>query len=98
MSKLIIHSTDEARSEVKVYYNGKMMECEAETALNTLDIILGLEMLNVRDVLVVKEDEIYEKLADLLETEDAYYEKALDDMDPDYAYEEFEIEGEEEAE
>lgn len=98
MSKLIIHITDEMKSEAKVFYKGNMMECESETVLNSVDILLGLDILDVDDVVIVKEDEIYEKLADLLEIEDAYYDKALDDIDPDYAYEEIEVEGEEEAE
>ena len=98
MSTLIIHITDEMESKAKVFYKGNIMECESETVLNSVDILLGLEILDVDDVVIVKEDEIYEKLADLLEVEDAYYDKALDDIDPDYAYEEIEVEGEDEAE
>lgn len=98
MSKLIIHITDEIKGEATVFYKGSIMECESETVLNFVDILLGLDILEVDDVVIVKEEEIYTKLADLLEIEDAYYDKALDELDPDYAYEEFEIEGEEEAE
>ena len=63
------------------------MECESEAILGSLDILLGLDILEADDVVIVKEDEIYTKLSDLLDIEDAYYDKALDDMDPDYAYE-----------
>ena len=87
MSKLIVHLiTDEMESKAKVFYKGNIMECESETVLNFVDILLGLEILDVDDVVIVKEDEIYEKLANLLEVEDAYYEKALGDLEPDYAY------------
>lgn len=98
MSKLIIHVTDEMKGEAKIFYKGNMMECESETVLNSVDILLGLDILEVDDIVIVKEDEIYTKLSDLLDIEDAYYDKALDDIDLDSAYEEFEIEDEEEAE
>jgi hypothetical protein len=95
MSKLIIHITDEIKGEATAYYKGSMMECESEAILGSLDILLGLDILEADDVVIVKEDEIYAKMSDLLDIEDAYYDKALDDMDPDYAYEEIEVEGEE---
>ena len=87
MSKLIIHITDEIKGEAKAFYKGTMMECESEAILGSLDILLGLDILYADDVVIVKEDEIYSKLADLLEVEDAYYDKAYEDMDFDSAYE-----------
>jgi len=109
MSKLIIHVTDEIKGEAKVFYNGKLIECEANPILEAIDIFNDLGFINEEeDVIMVVENDIYkdlsdtyevidsllDKATDLLEDEDDYY----DDIDPDYAYEEFETEGEEEAE
>jgi hypothetical protein len=63
-----------------------------------VEVLIELGVLKEDDVVVLEGEEIYTKLADLLEIEEAYYDKVYEDIDPDYAYEEIEIEGEEEAE
>ena len=97
MSKLIIHETD-CHGCGMVYYNGNIESYAYDDnadVKNAVQILIEVGAINENDVVIVKEDEIYKKLADLLEIEEAYYDKVLDETDPDYAYEEFEIEGEE---
>ena len=100
MSKLIIHETD-CHGCGTVYYNGQATPYAYDLNADmrgAVEVLVGLGALKEEDVVIFEGDEIYEKLADLLDIEDAYYNKVLDEVDPDYAYEEFEIEGEEEAE
>jgi hypothetical protein len=100
MSKLIIHETDNHGCGT-VYYNGKTEPYAYDLNADmrgAVEVLVELGVLKEDDVVVLEGEEIYTKLADLLEVEDAYYDKVLDEVDPDYAYEEFEIEGEEEAE
>lgn len=109
MSKLIIHITDEIKGEAKVFYNGKIIECEANPILEAIDIFNDLDFINEEeDIVMVVEDDIYKDLSDAYEVIDSLLDKATDlsedeeayydDIDPDYAYEEIEVEGEEEAE
>lgn len=96
MSKLIVHETD-CHGCGAVYYNGQSTlyayDLNADMR-SAVEVLIELGILKEKDVIILKGEEIYEKLADLLELEEAYY----DEVDPDYAYEEFEIEGEEETE
>lgn len=96
MSKLIIHETD-CHGCGTVYYNGKTEPYAYDLNADirgAAEVLIDLGILKEKDVIIFKGEEIYEKLADLLEIEEAYY----DEVDPAYAYEEFEIEGEEETE
>ena len=88
MSKLIIHETNYGCG--KVYYNGNIETYAYDDnadVKNAVRILIDVGAIKEDDVVIVKEDGIYDKLADLLEIEDAYYEKAYEDMDPDYGYE-----------
>lgn len=97
MSKLIIHETD-CHGCGTVYYNGQSEPYAYDLNADirgAAEVFIDLGILKEEDVIVLEGEEIYTKLADLLEIEEAYYNKVLDETDPDYAYEEFEIEGEE---
>jgi NAD-dependent dihydropyrimidine dehydrogenase PreA subunit len=100
MSKLIIHETDCHGCGV-VYYEGKTEGYAYDDNADVrgaVQVLIDVGAIKEEDVIIIEGDEIYERLADLLEIEDAYYDKACEDMDPDYAYEEIEVEGEDEAE
>ena len=96
MSKLIIHETD-CHGCGAVYYNGKIEPYAYDLNADirgAVEVFIDLGILKEEDVIILEGEEIYTKLADLLEIEEAYYNKVLDETDPDYAYEEFEIEAE----
>lgn len=102
MAKLIIHETD-CHGCGRIYYNGRFdtyaYDDNADVKI-AVQSLIDIGFINPDDVVIFEEDEIYTKLADLLEIEEAYYDKVLDEVDPDYAYEEFEgvCDPEEEAE
>lgn len=89
MSKLIVHETD-CHGCGTVYYEGKSdsyaYDLNADVK-GAVEVLVGLGVLKEDDVVIIEGDEIYGKLADLLEIEEAYYDKVYEDMDPDYAYE-----------
>ena len=100
MSKLIIHETD-CHGCGTVYYEGKTEGYAYDDNADVrgaVQVLIDVGAIKEEDVIIIEGDEIYTKLADLLEIEDAYYDKVYEDMDPDYDYEVIEIEGEEEAE
>jgi hypothetical protein len=100
MSKLIIHETDCHGCGV-VYYEGKTEGYAYDDNADVrgaVQVLIDVGAIKEEDVIIIEGDEIYTKLADLLEIEEAYYDKVYEDIDPDYAYEEIEVEGEDEAE
>ena len=87
--KLIIHETD-CHGCGMVYYNGNIESYAYDDnadVKNAVQILIEVGAINENDVVIVREDEIYKKLADLLEIEEAYYDKIYEDMDADYGYE-----------
>jgi hypothetical protein len=100
MAKIIIHETD-CHGCGKVYYNGNIESYAYDDnadVKNAVRILIEIGAIKEEDVVIIEDDDIYDKLADLLEIEEAYYNKVYEDIDPDYAYEEIEVEGEDEAE
>ena len=73
MAKLIIHETD-CHGYGRIYYNGKFdtyaYDDNADVKI-AVQSLIDIGFINPDDVVVFEEDEIYEKLAELLELEKA---------------------------
>ena len=99
MSKIIIHYDDPCEASGVIFHNARITAFDGVNLGETIDLLVEADVLDRDDIITMRGNEIYEKLADLLEIEEAYYQGLIldEEIEEEYDYELDKV-GEEEAE